>query len=127
MLIHSLCHFHAASATNPSDACFYADTHDLVWNKGLNCWTKDSSRGRGAMAGRSGSTIRLSPSPSPERHSTPTLPSYGCSTTSLETETEGSVTTLRTATPPGYPQRPLSQVHGTILTYTFRWLCLLLN
>ena len=62
------------------------------------------------MAGHSGNTCsRLSPSPSPEHQSTPMLPFYG-SATSLETETEGSVTTLRTATPPGYPQRPLSQI-----------------
>ena len=87
--------FHLASVTNPPDAYFYSDTQDLVWDKRLNCWIKDS-------------TSRLSPSPSPspspDHRSTPTLHSYSSATSVLDVE--GSSSTLRMVTP-----EP-SQYHG---------------
>ena len=95
--------FHSASVSSPPDAYFYADTHGLVWDKQLNCWTKDDLGGGASLS----STSRLSPSPSPspDHRSTPTLHSYS-STTSVDAE--GSVSTLRMATPElsqygGYP------------------------
>ena len=87
--------FHLASMTNPPDAYFYSDTHDLVWDKRFNCWTKDG-------------TSHLSPSPSPslspDHHSTPTLHSYSSATSVLDVE--GSISTLRMATPEPF------QYHG---------------
>ena len=90
--------------TSPPDTYLYADTHGLVWDKQQNCWTKDSLSSDLSAA-------RLSPSPlsSPEHHSSTTLPSY-TSIMSLE----GSVSTLRAATPElsqnGHHFRPHSQM-----------------
>lgn len=111
-MLFPTCIFYPASVTSPPDAYFYADTYGLVWDKQLNCWTKDN------LGVDLTSSTRLSPSPSPDHRSTPTLHSFS-SATSIDPE--GSAFILRTATPElsqygGYPGatdgygRPLSQL-----------------
>ena len=125
MCVFTFSLFHSASVTSPPDAYFYADTHGLVWDKQLNCWTKDDLHVGGGGTSLT-STNHLSPSPSPspspDHRSTPTLPSYSSATS---VDADGSTSTLRLATLEqsqyggGYPTatgggggyaRPLSQM-----------------
>lgn len=89
----------STAITSPPDSYFYTDTHGLVWDRQLTCWTKDNLA---ADLNRS----RLSPSPPP---STVALPS--------SSSLDGSVSTLRMETPdlgyyhsPPPHTRPISQL-----------------
>lgn len=99
MCVFTFSLFHSASVTSPPDAYFYTDTHGLVWDKQLNCWTKDDLHVGGGGTSLT-STNHLSPSPSspspsPDHRSTPTLPSYSNATS---VDADGSTSTLRLAT-----------------------------